>query len=221
MNLSKLRKEICIGRLIWVQPPSIGSAVFFTKKLLNSLGIQDQEMIYLHACQFIAYFRYGFTLEFLISKRVLLIGDFESLDAKSRKEFLVHLSRYKTFKHRYGVNLVLVSPVISAAQDCWGKELKPQLFPLFEGDHPIGVNEKIHEQIEAAALKYNKMIWSLTIEAATYLEKVYLSQGEKKLKRLVYRAVKNSKSKELCEKELKSARQSLMVSEMVLMTDRS
>ena len=209
MNLSKLKKEICLGRLIWVQPPSIGSALFFTKKLLNSLGVQDHEMTYLNARQFIAYYKSGFTPELLVNTRMLLIGDFESLDAKARKELTIYLSQYKMLKHRFDINLVLVSPVISKLQDCLGDELIPHQFPIFEGAHPIGINEKIHEHIESASMKYDKRIWNLTVEAAAYLEIIYLNQGEGDLKRLVYRAVKNSKSKELGKKELRAACQKI------------
>ncbi len=72
------------GHLIWIQPPSLGSSLFFARKLMNGAGFSDQEMIYLTARQFIRYSSNGFCSELLKSTRAVLIGDLENLGEKMK-----------------------------------------------------------------------------------------------------------------------------------------
>ena len=208
MNLSKLRKAICLGRLIWVQPPSVGSAIFFTKEVMNSLGILDQEMIYLSARQFIHYSGTGFTPDFFKSTRMLLIGDLDYLPEKTMRELMLHLSRHQRVKHCFDLHLMLISPKCSNLQGRIQRKLNPYIFLMFEENHPIGINEKIHEYIEIASAEYKKTIWSLTIEAARCLESIFIKKGEDYLRLLIFEVVRASASVELDKKSIDAARYS-------------
>jgi len=205
---AKLKKEICLGKLIWMQPPtSVGSAVFFTKKLLNGIEIGDREMIYLSARQFVHYASDGFSEAFLKSVRILIIGDLEGLSQKLKADLLKKLSLYKMLKLRFDINLVLVSPPYLDLSEAIREQFQPSVFQIFEEGDPIGINEKIHDMIEKASADTLKPIWRLSLPAADHLEMVFLKKGEDYLKRLIYRAITYSQNKQLEQKDLDYAHQ--------------
>ena len=205
---NKLKKEICLGKLIWMQPPTaLGSAVFFTKKLLNSVEISDREMIYLTARQFVHYASEGLTQDFLKSIRILIIGDLEDLSQKSKADLLKKLSLYKMLKIRFDINVVLVSPPYLDMAELICEQFHPSVFKVFEEGDPIGINEKIHDLIEKASTDTLKPIWRLSLPAADHLEMIFLKRGEDYLKRLIYRAITYSQNKQLEQKDLDYAHQ--------------
>lgn len=205
-QLRKIKKEICLGRLVWIQPPTKGSSVFFAKKILNGLGVEDRDMIFLTATQFIRYSTSGFSPEFLTSKRIILIGELEGLSEKDKSYLQAKLSLHKMLKHRFDVSLVLVAPSCSNVDQWVHRQLKVSPVSLFAGSHPIGINEKIHDLIEIASVQYRKPVWSLSEEAARLLEEVFLKNGEDYLKKLIFRAVRASESKVMNKKDLDAAR---------------
>lgn len=206
-HLSKLRKEICLGKLVWVRPPSRASAAFFTKKLLNGLGVQDKEMTYLTASQFIQNTKNGFNPEDLESTRFILIGDLERLPLKTRPEFLQLLTLHKILKFRFDISLIVIWPQDSDFLELLPRQLNPYLFQIFEESDPIGINESVHGFIERASIKFKKEIWSLSPIAAKFLESIFLSEGAEYTKRLIFRAVQCSSGKQLSYADVSDMRQ--------------
>lgn len=206
-EIKKLKKEICLGRLIWVQTPSNGSALFFAKRLMNGLGVQDQEMVYLSAEQFVRQSHEGFPLEFFKSTRVLLIGNLEKTDEKTKRKLFEKLVHHKAYKHLFDINLVLVSASFFDISEFnkGGIDLHP--FQMFGDHHPIRINEKIHDWIEGASLRLKKPIWKLSGEAAHAFEESYRNKGEDYAKRLISLAVKCSKNKGLSAQDVDHAHQ--------------
>jgi len=203
----KLKKEICLGKLIWMQAPSsFGSALFFTKKLLNNADIKDGEMVYLTAQQFSRYADAGFSAAFLKTIRVMLIGELEDLSQNAKREFLKKLSLYKILKLRFDINLVLISPPLLDSSISFLEQFHPTVFRVFELDDPVSINEKIHEMIEGASAEALKSIWRLSLDAAVDLESEYLKRGEDYVRRLIGRAVSYSMNKCLELKDIDQAR---------------
>lgn len=207
-NLSKLKKEICLGRLVWVRPPSKASAAFFTKKLLNGLGVRDKEMVHRTANQFIQEARAGFNPENLKTTRLILIAGLDDLSMQTRAEFLRLLALHKSLKFRFDISLVVIWPQGSDFLELLPKQLDPYLFQIFDDTDPIGINEEVHGFIESASLKFKKAIWSLSPIAAESLESVFLNEGAECAKRLAFCAVQCATGKHLNQNDINKARQS-------------
>ncbi len=210
LKKKKLIKEMSLGKVVWIQSPSGGSAVFFTKKLLNGLGIPDRDLICITASQFIRFSNRGFSPAFLRATRMLLIRDVEKLPKKTRVEFLSRLSDHQMFKDQFNLNLLVIASDVSNPLDFIQEQLDPYLFRLFEEGHPIGINEKIHEFIENASAEFKKPIWGLSVEAAEYLESAFIEKGEDYLRRLIFKAIKHSTAKKLVQQDLDVARYSML-----------
>lgn len=206
-KICELRKKINQGKVIWIQSPGEESGLFFVRKLLNGLGVQDQEITYLCASQFVDCFRDGFATDFLKNTKMLLVGGLEKLDSNTELELRKNLALFKDIKYQFGVSLVLVSQSSPCDFNCDQQVLVPHVFQLFDEHHPIEINEKIHDLIENACVEFNKQIWSLSPEAAEYLELILLKRGEAFLKRLIFRAVCLSKNRKLTKKDIGLAHQ--------------
>ena len=204
---NKLKKEMCLGKLIWIQPPSAGSAVFFAKKLLIDLGISGREITYLTARQFLRYAEIGFSRDFLKTSRVILVGDLEDLSLEAKLNILEKLSLYKMFKLRFDINLMLISPPYFEIAELILQKFQPSVIQIFEEGDPIGINEKIHDLIEKAVVDSGKPIWRLSLQTAEFLEITFLTRGEDYLRSLLKRAVAHSQNKQLDFKDVSLAQQ--------------
>lgn len=202
-----LKNELDLGNLIWMQLPSGGSAAALTKVALNNLGVTNGRMANLSAQQFVRQADKGFSLSFVKSKRVVLIGGLSNLSPQLKDDLLRNLSLHRDLKSWWGLNLVLVSPPYLDIADSIYQRLNPSIFQLFEDGDLIGINEKIHDYIEQAAANSRKPIWRLSSEAAEDLESTYFTKGEEYLKRLIHCAISHSKGKELGLRDLARARQ--------------
>ena len=206
MGLQKLKKEVCLDRLIWVQPPSFGSDVFLVKKMLNRIGVKDNEIVLITAKQFISKAKSGFAFECLSAKRVLLIDGLSEVLSNERSELFVQLSNHKKIKYRYGLQLVVFSLLGSEMKKIIESDLNDQWLSIFKNDHIIDINEKIHGIIEEASIKYKRPILRLTANSADYLEYLFLKKGEVFLKTAIERGVRLSKDKVLDLKSLDMSR---------------
>jgi hypothetical protein len=157
--------------------------------------------------QFIQLSNEGFTEDFWKINKMILVGELENLNFKTRAKLMKKLSGYQSLKHQFNVNLILVSPILPDLLSMIQESLNPHLFQLFKGPFSTGVNEKIHHCIESASLELKKPIWRISVEAAEYLEFVLLKKGEDHLNRLVLGAIQHSQNKELSKNDLNLSHQ--------------
>ena len=201
-NQLELSKEVCLGNLVWMQSPtSLQSTVFFGKKMFNAIGINDHEIMFLSANQFLGLASQGFSKSLLKSVRILMIGNLEGLTQNQVADFLKQLSFYKTLKHQFDVSLVLISQPTPEFSELICKKLSPSVFQIFEEGDPVSINEKIHDIIERASADTSKPIWSLSPKVADYLENIFLKKGEDQVRHLIYEAVKFAKTNKLATKD--------------------
>ena len=196
-NTDLLKKEICLGNLIWIRPPCLNFDEFFARGLLYGLGFEKHEIIYLSANHFMQVTDNDFLTESIKSPRVILIGDLINVSDSNLLKLADKLSKSKTFKHRFDLSLIVVSALESHKMHLFQSLLAPEMFQVVESNHSAEADGEIHEMIEAASVEFGKSILNLSVEVADFLEFVYFRKKKSFLRKLIRYSVKNSKNKKL------------------------
>jgi len=202
-NAELLNRNMSMGRLTWVHVPEGKQAVGFAKDLLVSAGMKKTELVYISAEKFTLYAKLDFISILQPETRLLLVGEFDQLDSSALTAFYEQVSRYKQYKYRYAISLVLLS---SKSPDMllWNMPVLKPLWPLSGITVlPRSADQLIHEWIEGAANRYGKRILSLNAEAADFFERTLVEQGEFAARQVIDEAVKNERGGKLCKKRVK------------------
>lgn len=203
-NAEVLNRNMSIGRLTWIQVPDGKPPVRYAQELLLNAGMKKSELVYLSAEKFTLYSKLDFISILQPETRLLMIGEFDELDSSKLVAFYDQVARYKQYKYRYAISLVLVS---SKGPDAflWDVPVLKPLWPLC-GISILShsADQLIHEWIEASADQHGKRILSLNAEVADYFEKTLMKEGEKAARKAIDEAVKNVVGGKLCSKSVKT-----------------
>lgn len=198
-NAEILNRNMCMGKLTWIRTPDRGQPVEYARELLLDAGISEFEMVYLSAERFTLYSKLDFISIIKPKTRLILVGEFEALDPKNKKDFFKQVSKYKKYKYRYGLSLVLIAKRGPDAFLRWNSSVQPLLPPGGVCVFPRCADEWIHEWIELSAHKYGKRVLSMNSEVADYFEKILKKRGEKMARLLVDEVVKRAEGERLCK----------------------
>jgi hypothetical protein len=188
-----------MGKLTWIRISEWSNPLEYAKELLADAGILESEMVYLSAERFTLYSKLDFISIIRPETRLILIGEFEGLDSKMGEDFFRQISKYKKYKYRNGLSLVLMARKGPDAFFRSAPTAQPSLPMGGWSVFPKSADEWIHEWIELSANKYGKRVLSLNPEVADFFEKTLMEKGEKTTRILVDEVVRRAEGERLCK----------------------
>lgn len=194
-KFDRLRKSICMGKLIWIQAVETKESILKAKQLLNRFGFRSEEVPYMSAKEFVFCYKFGLLLQVSMKSRMVLISELDKLDEAMKLEFRICLANSRRIKMLYDLNMAVIAPKNQENEVI--KPLNPFVLPDLEGQMPLEANEVVHDCIEEACSLYGRSISKISTETANLLEMITIHEGADSLKNIIFQSFRKNKSSEL------------------------
>lgn len=210
MNMKKLVKDICLGRLIMMDREAFEA--LNVAQFLDAQGYSTEEIKPVSAQDFMRMARADFFTEVLLGRRMVIIDLDANPEMRIADDFWITLKKDRDIKLRYDVSLFVV----------YSKKNGHRLIP--ESHFPILMNsltdqrdcettqtdEWVHACIESAAKRFNQRVLGLTEAAALEIEKAIEFKGFSWTKALIDTAVEFLENQKITQNSVILARRKMM-----------
>ncbi len=177
-TVSKFKKSFFLGRLIWLTGKAGPAKEKRLREWLWSCRVAKNEVCHMSAKQFIDAVSTGFSKSVLIDYEVIQVSDFELLEGGAASNFLRAIRIFRELQMGLAMRLLLVSEE-EISPDLQGfSEFSPIEISLADsGEDPGGLNERVHNLLEAAMAFSRVPVKRISEKAAIFLE-IYSSHED-------------------------------------------